>query len=312
MSRGFRAYRRIGIRLRTSLNSLAIMASKTVPAFFRGLRADRPYLSLKSKLTFLDRTSWRGWVRARELNTTGRERMFSQLRGRFGIPGVIAVMALVFAMVGGAYAAKKYVITSTGQIKPSVLKSLQGKAGPPGAPGSKGDTGAPGSKGDTGSQGKEGPAGPAGGPGSAGPEGPEGSPWTAGGTLPSESTLTGVWGDPVGGPTGQHNYSISFPIRLADVPEPVLVKRNQEEVANKCPGRGPEGNEPLAEPGFLCVYAMAEENVSNAPAPSFYGLFELFAGEWYVEPGASTVGTTLHILCSATCQFAGNWAVTAE
>jgi hypothetical protein len=31
--------------------------------------------------------------------------MFSTLRTRFGIPGVISVMALVFAMLGGAYAA---------------------------------------------------------------------------------------------------------------------------------------------------------------------------------------------------------------
>ena len=31
--------------------------------------------------------------------------MFSTLRNRFGIPGVISVIALVFAMFGGAYAA---------------------------------------------------------------------------------------------------------------------------------------------------------------------------------------------------------------
>jgi hypothetical protein len=31
--------------------------------------------------------------------------MFSTLRNRFGIPGVISVIALVFAMLGGAYAA---------------------------------------------------------------------------------------------------------------------------------------------------------------------------------------------------------------
>ena len=33
--------------------------------------------------------------------------MFSTLRTRFGIPGVISVIALVFAMFGGAYAASQ-------------------------------------------------------------------------------------------------------------------------------------------------------------------------------------------------------------
>jgi hypothetical protein len=58
----------------------------------------------------------------------------------------IALMALVFAMTGGAYAANHYVITSTRQIKPSVLKKKAkgktGPAGPNGAPGATGPAGA--------------------------------------------------------------------------------------------------------------------------------------------------------------------------
>ncbi len=46
--------------------------------------------------------------------------------------GVLAVIALVFAMTGGAYAAKRYLITSTAQISPKVLKTLKGKPGPAG------------------------------------------------------------------------------------------------------------------------------------------------------------------------------------
>ncbi len=84
---------------------------------------------------------------------------------RFGIPGVISVIALVFAMVGGAYAAKKYVITSTNQIKPSVLKAIS-------KPGPKGDTGA---KGDNGSAGASGPAGAKGDAGSPGGPGANGT-----------------------------------------------------------------------------------------------------------------------------------------
>ena len=41
--------------------------------------------------------------------------MFSLLKNRLGIPGIIAIIALVFAMGGAAFAAKKYVITSTKQ-----------------------------------------------------------------------------------------------------------------------------------------------------------------------------------------------------
>src|ERR1700684_2101889 len=91
--------------------------------------------------------------------------MLSALRSRVTYANVTATLALLFAMTGGAYAAKAYLITSTKQIKPSVLKSLQGKAG------AKGANGAPGA---TGPAGPGGPAG-AGTPGSQGPAGPQGS-----------------------------------------------------------------------------------------------------------------------------------------
>ncbi len=105
--------------------------------------------------------------------------MFSAIRRRLHLSPatVIAGLALVFAMSGGAYAAKKYLITSTKQISPSVLKQLQGKAGAPGAAGAQGaqgpagPVGAGGAKGETGAAGKEGKQGE---PGKAGKDGANG------------------------------------------------------------------------------------------------------------------------------------------
>jgi hypothetical protein len=75
------------------------------------------------------------------------------MRRRLSYANVTATLALVFAMSGGALAANHYLINSTKQINPKVLKKLTGKAGKTGA------TGATGATGSTGPQGKEGPAG---------------------------------------------------------------------------------------------------------------------------------------------------------
>jgi hypothetical protein len=175
----------------------------------------------------------------------GGEHMFSPLRNRFGIPGVISVIALVFAMAGGAYAAKKYVITSTSQIKPSVLKSLTGKAGPQGPAGANGKDGANGSSGTNGKDGNSGSPGAVGKSvvvGSFTTEDEEleeppgepcslnggsevevegsgevkyvcnGSPWAAGGTLPTGATETGAWNLKTASFVGE--TSVSFPVPM--------------------------------------------------------------------------------------------------
>lgn len=76
-------------------------------------------------------------------------------RGRFSYANVASTMALVLALgAGTAWAAHHYLITSTHQIKPSVLSSLRGRRGIPGPKGANGTNGKDGARGPTG------PAGP--------------------------------------------------------------------------------------------------------------------------------------------------------
>src|SRR5437588_12668658 len=84
---------------------------------------------------------------------------------------VTATLALVFAMSGGALAAKHYLINSTKQVSPKVLKALKGKTGKAGATGKEGPAG---KEGPLGTTGKEGPRGQEGVPGTTGKAGPPG------------------------------------------------------------------------------------------------------------------------------------------
>jgi hypothetical protein len=77
---------------------------------------------------------------------------------------MVAIVALVFAMTGTGIAASHYMITSTSQIKPSVLKKLKGHAGPVGKQGLSGAVGLTGPQGPIGPIGPIGPAGPSTGP----------------------------------------------------------------------------------------------------------------------------------------------------
>jgi hypothetical protein len=74
---------------------------------------------------------------------------------------VAATVAVVLALGGGtAYAAHHYLLSSTKQISPSVLKALKGNAGPAGPKGAQGAQGIQGIQGNTGNQGNIGPQGP--------------------------------------------------------------------------------------------------------------------------------------------------------
>jgi hypothetical protein len=141
------------------------------------------------------------------------------LRKRFRYANIVATLALVFAMSGGAYAAGRYVITSTKQISPKVLKSLQGKPGAVGKPGAAGPAGPAGS----GATGPAGPTGPAGATGSTGPQGIPGTPGTG---VTTASLKEGEKGCAAG---GVEVKTASVPAAVCNGQPPVSLPRGSTE-----------------------------------------------------------------------------------
>ena len=80
---------------------------------------------------------------------------------RLKYANIVATIALLLSLSGTAVAASHYLITSTKQISPSVLKALKGARGRQGPQGLTGASGMPGTAG------RAGAPGPAGAPGSA-------------------------------------------------------------------------------------------------------------------------------------------------
>ncbi|HWM54166.1 MAG TPA: hypothetical protein VNO20_02085 [Solirubrobacterales bacterium] len=236
--------------------------------------------------------------------------MFSMMRQRFSVAGLIATLALVFAISGGAWAANKYLITSTKQIKPSVLKALKGKAGP---------------QGPQGPQGPPGPGGQNGANGAAGATGPTGATGFSGfvESLPSGKSLTGVWGTSGGraeiSEEPVDDYSmvpITFAFPLASAPTiyydmqtpplPVMVTPSGEVLPlpggteafeEECPGTAAE---PKATAGSLCVYPVVEKEAQfNFTDPE-------------VAEGAEKFGAVLPFRIFGEKSYAkGSWAVMA-
>jgi hypothetical protein len=238
----------------------------------------------------------------------------NSIREPFGTAGlIVACIALVFAMVGGAYAAGKL----TSKQKKEVEKIAKKFAGKPGAPGATGPAGPTGPVGPAGTPGGKGAAG------EPGPRGPEGSPWTAGGTLPSGATETGSYF------AGEENNAISsgnvtavvsFSIPLATgteeaffVPtcnglsggELTACEQQREEAEEHCPGTP---KEPSAEPGAFCMYEGPFTIGTLKPGSTFItepGNFAL---------GAGTAGAFFNAAyeSGANARSVGTWAVTAR
>lgn len=175
--------------------------------------------------------------------STLRKRLRHPIRQRnepFGKAGLtVAILALVFAMVGGAWAAGGLNPKQKKEVT-KIAKKYAGKPGVPGANGTNGTNGTAGAKGDKGEKGDTGNNGTSvtgtpiltssatcnhqGGTAytsASGTEnvcnGKEGEPWTPNNTLPNEATETGAW-------TFSDHFStesvllipISFPIQLGE------------------------------------------------------------------------------------------------
>jgi hypothetical protein len=270
--------------------------------------------------------------------------MFSRIRKHLSYTNVALTLALVFAMSGGAYAATKVLITSTKQIKPSVLKQLHGKTGsagkqgPAGPAGPTGPGGAPGAKGENGAAGTDGKEGTAGasvaskeltkseaackkeggseftaaeGKKTAACNGKEGSPWTANGTLPKGSSERGQW-VLAGRTSGERYTSLSFPI-------PLTAPLTEAKVHLIGPEEGAGGAKPAPAitngecTGNSETPGAKSENLCVFISPALLGEPNLHLGD--TENEAFTAGVSGAILgeaglTEANYLYQGSWIVT--
>jgi hypothetical protein len=201
---------------------------------------------------------------------------------------IVAVAALIVATTGSAVAARRYLITSTGQIAPRVLAQLHGR---------------PGVQGIVGPQGERGLAGPAGATGAAGPGGAVGPAGPFPDSFPSGKTVTGAFsfrvapglGNGTGGET-----TISYPFRFGVAPHVGLVNVNQSIPVSGCPGTAAN---PRAAAGWVCLYLSLYEPIGT-----------IYTSDPGVANAYDVSGTTGIVLNAQTVsqvgRVIGTWAAT--
>ncbi len=270
--------------------------------------------------------------------------ILKRLKEPFGKAGLtVAILALVLAMAGGAYAAAAL----SGKQKKEVEKIAKKFAGKAGANGANGTNGAPGSKGDAGAPGSPGGAGANGiSPTGASFTGVKtGSGCTEGGvefkganttfacngkkgttgfteTLPSEKTETGIWSF---GPIAEANvpgtlHALNVPVASFPIPLAAGLPASKVHYINPAGKEvivGEEGIEevtsngcpgtaaaPSAAAGNLCIYASRQEETTSASQE----VIDPGSG----NPGAGTSGASAaFFITGVEAVGIGTWALTA-
>jgi len=279
--------------------------------------------------------------------------MFRRIREPFGKAGlIVAIVALVAASVGGAYAAnhnggkqhrkgkgsnttklvkkesKKWSKKFSKQFAKTGPAGPQGPAGAKGNAGAKGDTGNPGEKGEKGDTGKSVAV-------SEIPteeeacEGRGGAEVKQEGASEGTAVCNGEEGSPwtAGGvlpsgktETGTWNVNESvgeatqqaISFTLPVEPAPEPVFVGEAGSATGCPGVS--GGKPTAEPGYLCLYGFTF--TTGVPGAET-GFLKPSTEGVYPEAGADPSGAIFAFECEegaspGPCIWLGTWAVTAE
>jgi hypothetical protein len=157
-------------------------------------------------------------------------------------PSVMATLAVFLALGGTAAAAHKYLLNSTKQINPKVLKLLHGAKGASGARGPQGVQGIAGATGAKGDQGVPGPLLQ---------------------TVPHGLTIRGAWGLELPVPASSTFAAafVSYPLALPAAPTGAVFSADGLAKTH-CPGTV---GAPAADPGYLCVYRGNSFNVGATP-----------------------------------------------
>jgi hypothetical protein len=264
----------------------------------------------------------------------GNNQMMKRIHNQLGAAGLtIAVMALIVALAGTAFAAKKVFTKSQEKQIVKIAKKYAGKNGKDGAPGPAGPQGP---KGDAGPKGDQGPKGDPGAPGKEGPKGDTGEAGICSSTnpvceLPTGATLVGAWGTSGGdgeeGSADRSLVSISFLQKVTPAPvaiweyeagpgivvgielldgsasffSPGNPTPSQEEAEKAwdeaCPGNA---DDPEAAAGFVCIYNGDFEGSPVGP----------LANSSMAE-AANEYGLVVPFTLGKSTSARGSWAVTA-